>query len=66
METLENIIVSDIIIQERQARRTQVSSLGRSYKTDILIPAVQIQQERPQPRPIYSPGTYKASLTRKF
>lgn len=30
IETLENIIVGDIIIQERQARRTQGSSLGRS------------------------------------
>lgn len=37
IETLEDIIVSDIIIQGRQARRTQSSSLGRAYKTDVLI-----------------------------
>lgn len=53
METLENIIVSDIIMQERQTRRTQGPSLGTAYKTDVLIPAAQIQQERPWPRPIY-------------
>lgn len=53
METLENIIVSDIIMQEGQTRRTQGPSLGRAYKTDVLIPAAQSQQERPWPRPIY-------------
>lgn len=59
-------MASDIVIQERQDRRTQSSSPGRSCKADVVVPVPRSQKPRPQPTPIDIPGTAKTSLTRRF
>lgn len=52
--------------QEGQNRRTQCPGPESACKVDVVAPAAQNQQYRPQPKSVYITGTARTSLTRRF